>query len=207
MVFCPSLNSWNSNSPCRKLSAFDRLAATARRPGGQKLCRSAIRRSERAGGGPPPARSAQCLQARRRWGAPLAARLLFAAHARAPGKGLCCECRRGLYSPGQRVPQEEFICLFHSPRDTPSRLNQPFDMLPVAAALAACGRATSRAAGRRLGARGDWLVARRREIPIQSRLVRGEGPFFRRVEARQRAQRRQEACLREGVEDVECRAL
>ena len=52
-----------------ELSAFDRLAATARRPGGQKLCRSAIRRSERAGGGPPPARSAQCLQARRRWGA------------------------------------------------------------------------------------------------------------------------------------------
>ena len=50
-------------------------------------------------------------------------------------------------------------------------------MLPVAAALAACGRATSRAAGRRLGARGDWLVARRREIPIPSRLVRGEGPF------------------------------
>ena len=46
-----------------ELSAFDRLAATARRPGGQKLCRSAIRRSERAGGGPPPARSAQCLQA------------------------------------------------------------------------------------------------------------------------------------------------
>ena len=45
-----------------ELSAFDRLAATARRPGGQKLCRSAIRRSERAGGGPPPARSAQCLQ-------------------------------------------------------------------------------------------------------------------------------------------------
>ncbi|EOD39705.1 hypothetical protein EMIHUDRAFT_351559 [Emiliania huxleyi CCMP1516] len=40
-----------------ELSAFDRLAATARRPGGQKLCRSAIRRSERAGGGPPPARS------------------------------------------------------------------------------------------------------------------------------------------------------
>ena len=53
----------------------------------------------------------------------------------------------------------------------------PFDMLPVAAALAACGRATSRAAGRRLGARGDWLVARRREIPIPSRLVGGEGPF------------------------------
>ena len=52
-----------------ELSAFDRLAATARRPGGQKLCRSAIRRSERAGGGPPQARSAQCLQARRRWGA------------------------------------------------------------------------------------------------------------------------------------------
>ena len=50
-------------------------------------------------------------------------------------------------------------------------------MLPVAAALAACGRATSRAAGRRLGARGDWLVARRREIPIPSRLMRGEGPF------------------------------
>ncbi|EOD23596.1 hypothetical protein EMIHUDRAFT_367999, partial [Emiliania huxleyi CCMP1516] len=40
-----------------ELSTFDRLAATARRPGGQKLCRSAIRRSERAGGGPPPARS------------------------------------------------------------------------------------------------------------------------------------------------------
>eukprot|EP00315_Gephyrocapsa_oceanica_P055878 CAMPEP_0185481734 /NCGR_PEP_ID=MMETSP1366-20130426/7225_1 /TAXON_ID=38817 /ORGANISM="Gephyrocapsa oceanica, Strain RCC1303" /LENGTH=40 /DNA_ID= /DNA_START= /DNA_END= /DNA_ORIENTATION= len=39
-------------------------------------------------------------------------------------------------------------------------------MLTVAAALAACGRATSRAAGRRPGARGDWLVARRREIPI-----------------------------------------
>ena len=58
-----------------ELSAFDRLAATARRPGGQKLCRSAIRRSERAGGGPPPARSAQCLQTRRRWGAPLAASL------------------------------------------------------------------------------------------------------------------------------------
>ena len=54
-----------------ELSAFERLAATARRPGGQKLCRSAIRRSERAGGGPPPARSAQYLQARR-WGAPLA---------------------------------------------------------------------------------------------------------------------------------------
>ena len=52
-----------------ELSAFDRLAATACRPGGQKLCRSAIRRSERAGGGPPQARSAQCLQARRRWGA------------------------------------------------------------------------------------------------------------------------------------------
>ena len=50
-------------------------------------------------------------------------------------------------------------------------------MLPVAAALAACGRATGRAAARRLGARGDWLVARRREIPIPSRLVRGEGPF------------------------------
>ena len=31
--------------------------------------------------------------------------------------------------------------------------------------------------GRRLGARGDWLVARRGEIPIPSRLVRGEGPF------------------------------
>ena len=58
-----------------ELSAFDRLAVTARRPGGQKLCRSAIRRSERAGGGPPPARSAQCLQTRRRWGAPLAASL------------------------------------------------------------------------------------------------------------------------------------
>ena len=61
-----------------ELSAFDRLAATARRPGGQKLCRSAIRRSERAGGGPPPARSAQCLQTRRRWGAPLAASLCAA---------------------------------------------------------------------------------------------------------------------------------
>ena len=42
---------------------------------------------------------------------------------------------------------------------------------------AGCGRATGRAAARRLGARGDWLVARRREIPIPSRLVRGEGPF------------------------------
>ena len=61
-----------------ELSAFDRLAATACRPGGQKLCRSAIRRSERAGGGPPPARSAQCLQTRRRWGAPLAASLCAA---------------------------------------------------------------------------------------------------------------------------------
>ena len=50
-------------------------------------------------------------------------------------------------------------------------------MLPVAAVLAACGRATSRAAARRLGARGDWLLARRWEIPIPSRLVRGEGPF------------------------------
>ena len=31
--------------------------------------------------------------------------------------------------------------------------------------------------GRRLGARADRLVARRREIPIPSRLMRGEGPF------------------------------
>uniref|UniRef100_A0A0D3JYR0 Uncharacterized protein n=2 Tax=Emiliania huxleyi TaxID=2903 RepID=A0A0D3JYR0_EMIH1 len=54
-----------SGMAARLNRAFDRLAATARRPGGQKLCRSAIRRSERAGGGPPPARSAQCLQARR----------------------------------------------------------------------------------------------------------------------------------------------
>ena len=50
-------------------------------------------------------------------------------------------------------------------------------MLPVAAALAACGRATGRAAARRLGARADRLVARRREIPIRSRLMRGKGPF------------------------------
>ena len=31
--------------------------------------------------------------------------------------------------------------------------------------------------GRRLGARADRLLARRREIPIPSRLMRGEGPF------------------------------
>ena len=53
-----------------ELSAFDRLAATARRPGGQKLCRSAIRRSERAGGGPPPARALRRMAERRRCCAP-----------------------------------------------------------------------------------------------------------------------------------------
>eukprot|EP00315_Gephyrocapsa_oceanica_P016273 CAMPEP_0185365380 /NCGR_PEP_ID=MMETSP1364-20130426/13017_1 /TAXON_ID=38817 /ORGANISM="Gephyrocapsa oceanica, Strain RCC1303" /LENGTH=321 /DNA_ID=CAMNT_0027965915 /DNA_START=419 /DNA_END=1380 /DNA_ORIENTATION=- len=80
-----------------ELSAFDRLAATARRPGGQKLCRSAIRRSERAAAAgalrrrrarlsvfnPPPVGSSLCRTP---------------AHAEAARQSLCC----GLYSPGMR---------------------------------------------------------------------------------------------------------
>ena len=49
-----------------EMSAFDRLAVLAGRAA--RNCakgQAAIRRSERAGGGPPPARSAQRLQARR----------------------------------------------------------------------------------------------------------------------------------------------